>query len=156
MAWTSPRTWTAGEVPTAAIFNSAVRDNLKALTEYAAWTPTITNVTSSTVTARYVSAGKLVMARGVFTLTGAPSGVVTVSLPVTASTVFGTGVHHTIGTVTGLRSGVSYRVGSAYLASATTIGFVSDAAVGAWDATTPVTWVANTDIWAFNILYEAA
>lgn len=31
MAWTAPRTWVAGEVPTAAIFNTHLRDNLLAL-----------------------------------------------------------------------------------------------------------------------------
>lgn len=31
MAWTTPRTWVAGEVPTAAIMNTHVRDNLNAL-----------------------------------------------------------------------------------------------------------------------------
>lgn len=31
MAWSTPRTWTAGEIPTAAIFNAHVRDNLLAL-----------------------------------------------------------------------------------------------------------------------------
>ena len=28
MAWTTPRTWVVGEVPTAAIMNTHVRDNL--------------------------------------------------------------------------------------------------------------------------------
>lgn len=155
MAWTSPRTWASGEVPTAAIFNSHVRDNMKAQTEWAAWTPTITNVTSSTVTARHISVGKLVMARAVFTLTAAPTGTVTVSLPTTASTTFGTGIHMTIGTVIGLRQGVGYRVGSAYLASSTTVGFVEATGASGWNATVPVTW-ANTDVWSFNIFYEAA
>lgn len=31
MAWTTPRTWVAGEVPTAAIMNAHVRDNLQYL-----------------------------------------------------------------------------------------------------------------------------
>ncbi len=31
MAWTTPRTWVAGETPTAAQFNAHVRDNLDAL-----------------------------------------------------------------------------------------------------------------------------
>lgn len=31
MAWTDPRTWSAGEIPTATIFNTHVRDNLNAL-----------------------------------------------------------------------------------------------------------------------------
>lgn len=31
MAWTTPRTWTVGETPTAAVFNTHVRDNLNFL-----------------------------------------------------------------------------------------------------------------------------
>lgn len=122
---------------------------------FAAWTPTISNVTSSTVLARYLEVGDLIVARGRFTLTAAPTGTVTVSLPVTASTAFGTGIQHTIGTVIGLRQGVAYRVGSAYLASATTLGFVNDNVAAGWNASVPVSW-ANTDIWSFNIAYEKA
>ncbi len=33
MAWTAPRTWTTGEVPTATIFNTHLRDNLVAVTD---------------------------------------------------------------------------------------------------------------------------
>lgn len=36
MAWTTPRTWTAGEVVTASMLNTHVRDNTLAL--YGAWT----------------------------------------------------------------------------------------------------------------------
>ena len=31
MAWTTPRTWVSGELVTAALMNSAVRDNLNIL-----------------------------------------------------------------------------------------------------------------------------
>ncbi len=31
MAWTAPRTWVAGEVVTAALLNTHVRDNLQVL-----------------------------------------------------------------------------------------------------------------------------
>lgn len=40
MAWTSPRTWAAAETVTAAIMNAHVRDNLKAMSEWTAYTPT--------------------------------------------------------------------------------------------------------------------
>ncbi len=35
MAWSTPRTWVAGETPTAAQFNAHVRDNLTALSTHA-------------------------------------------------------------------------------------------------------------------------
>ena len=34
MAWTTPRTWTDGEIPTAAILNTHIRDNLNALSTH--------------------------------------------------------------------------------------------------------------------------
>lgn len=48
MVWTNPRTWVAGEKPSAATLNTHIRDNLKALsdawTTYAAtWTAATTN-----------------------------------------------------------------------------------------------------------------
>lgn len=45
MAWTSPRTWVAGETPPASTLNTHIRDNLKAIGDpWAAWTPTWTAV----------------------------------------------------------------------------------------------------------------
>ena len=42
MAWTTPRTWVAAEVPTASIFNTHVRDNLNALAPApTSFTPTL-------------------------------------------------------------------------------------------------------------------
>ncbi len=37
MAWTSPRTWAAGETLTAALLNTHLRDNLNAIREREAW-----------------------------------------------------------------------------------------------------------------------
>ena len=37
MAWTSPRTWAAGETVTAALLNTHLRDNLNAIREREAW-----------------------------------------------------------------------------------------------------------------------
>ena len=35
MAWTTPRTWVVSEVPTAALLNTHLRDNLLALDQHA-------------------------------------------------------------------------------------------------------------------------
>lgn len=45
MAWTAPRTWTPGEIPTATNFNVHVRDNMLALRTRAIATGTFNNVT---------------------------------------------------------------------------------------------------------------
>lgn len=42
MAWTAPRTWVAGETVTAAMLNTHLRDNFKAITDpWTAYTPTL-------------------------------------------------------------------------------------------------------------------
>lgn len=77
MAWTSPRTWTSGEVPTAAIFNTHVRDNLKAIGDaWTAWSPTLvaTTIGNGSTVSRYMQAGKLVHFRHSVTL-GSTSSV---------------------------------------------------------------------------------
>lgn len=48
MVWTSPRTWVAGEKPSAATMNLHIRDNLNALNGYVAKTAD-QSITSSTV-----------------------------------------------------------------------------------------------------------
>lgn len=66
MAFTSPRTWVSGEDVTAALMNTHVRDNLKALTEFQSYTPTWTGATTNPVlgngtkTGAYVQAGDVV------------------------------------------------------------------------------------------------
>ena len=67
MAWTSPRTWVALEIPTAANMNAEVRDNLKAIGD--PWTPytpiwtcdgTAPAIGDGTLTGAYIAAGKLI------------------------------------------------------------------------------------------------
>lgn len=67
MAWATPRTWAAGEHPSAAQFNQDIRDNQLAafplgVTTWTAWTPTLTNMTlgTGTVVAQYQRVGNLV------------------------------------------------------------------------------------------------
>lgn len=68
MAWTTPATWIAGEVLTAAQLNTQVRDNLREIGQTAgvaaAWTdftPTLSGgwaLGNSTYTARYIRTGR--------------------------------------------------------------------------------------------------
>lgn len=159
MAWTSPRTWVAGETVTAALLNTHVRDNEKAIGDpWTSYTPTFTNAgTAPTgVVAKYISAGKLTIVRVAFTLASAPAGIVQVSLPVTASTAYGTGAQARIGGIGAVdTSAATYYQGIAYLASSTTASFISHASATPWTAATPLAW-ASGDIWVFDAVYEAA
>ena len=65
MAWTSPKTFTANSVLTASELNTHLRDNLKAATEWTAYTPTWTatggtpSVGDGSLTGRYIIAGNV-------------------------------------------------------------------------------------------------
>jgi hypothetical protein len=90
MAWTSPRTWAAAETVTAALLNTHVRDNQKAIGDaWTAWTPTVTaetgTFTSASASGQYISAGKLVIWRCVVTVTtvGTAANGLRFTLPVT-------------------------------------------------------------------------
>ena len=109
MAWTTPGTATAGEVLTAAFWNTNVRDNLNELAPLElAWTdftPQLrqgsTNIASTRTFAKYLTVGKTLwaIARVVSTAAGT-SGPIKLSLPsgftlaVTASTttIIGSGI----------------------------------------------------------------
>ena len=105
MAWTSPRTYVAGEVITASILNTDHRDNLKAIGDpWTAYTPTWTGtgfaIGNGTITGAWLSAGKLTLFRFIATIgttttvgTGAysiglPSTAITTNIPVGDLTVF--------------------------------------------------------------------
>ena len=85
MAWTTPRTWIAGEVPDAAMLNLHVRDNLLYLVGDAAWTaPTLTNgwlnFGSGFTVAGYRKIGDLVWLKG--TVKSGTLGAAMFTLPV--------------------------------------------------------------------------
>lgn len=91
MAWTSPRTWIAGEVPPAATWNTHVRDNLLAIGDaWTAWTPTVTATTGTFTTVsgagQYIAVGKLIIWSATVTITtaGTAAGTLLFTLPVTA------------------------------------------------------------------------
>lgn len=93
MAWTSPRTWVSGETVTAALMNTHVRDNLKAIGDaWSTWTPTwaatTTNPTlgNGTLDAAHITAGKLFIFQIDLTIgstTNPGSGTYSFTLPVT-------------------------------------------------------------------------
>ena len=98
--WTAtPRTWVAGEVPTAANFNTDVRDFGRAFADaWTSYTPTLTasttNPTNWTQTGYYMRAGKLVICKFILTAGAsvtAGSGTYRVALPVNASTTISVG-----------------------------------------------------------------
>lgn len=75
MAWTSPRTWVAGEKPSAATMNAHIRDNLLAIGDaWTSYTPTWTGATTNpvlgngTIVGKYLSAGKLTAFRITLTM----------------------------------------------------------------------------------------
>ena len=94
MPYTStPRTWVAGEVPTATHFNDNLRDFARGFTDaWTSYTPTLTasttNPTNWTQTGYYMQVGKLVIAKFDL-LAGASmtpgSGFYRVALPVAAN-----------------------------------------------------------------------
>ncbi len=90
MVWTNPRTWVAGEKPSAATLNQHVRDNFKAIGDaWTAYTPTTTNITltGGTLTGHYSEAGKDIKFRIKFVLGvgSAITGSPTFTLPVNAT-----------------------------------------------------------------------
>lgn len=155
MAWTSPRTWVAGEVLTASLLNTHVRDNLKAIGDaWTAYTPTLTGFTVSASQAYYRAAGKHITVSYVGTLNAAATAEMSVSLPVAAArTPIG---FLPVGVVHALDSGTIRRSGVATLSDADgTLRFFIDNSATAWNATGPFTWASGDQI-AFTITYEGA
>lgn len=87
MAWTSPRSWVTGEVLTAALLNTHLRDQLLELNStQSAWTtytPTLTGFAATINLARFKQTGKIVTVEFKGTLTAVPTGTFTISAPVT-------------------------------------------------------------------------
>lgn len=158
--WTNPRTWVAGEKPSAATFNQHVRDNFLAIgqawTSYSpAWTAATTNPTigNGSIVGSYIQAGKLVIGRIKITVgstTTVGTGAYRFSIPVTASTssddAIGSGVYNDA-------SGTTYSV-SLRLQTSTTFTAVQGG-TGGLTPSSPVV-PANGDIYSFQFTYEAA
>lgn len=157
MAWTSPRTWTAGETVTAALMNVHLRDNLKAIGDpWTLYTPTLTNWTlgNGTLQGEYMQAGKLVHARVIYIVgsTDVPSGTFQVSLPVAAQ---GGMSGESSGHASLFDASASARRLYHALHSGTSNFEVWSDGGAAVTSTVPWTW-ATSDRVAIHAMYEAA
>lgn len=164
MAWSTPSTWVAGAVLTAAQLNAQLRDNLNAAFPLAvdAWTtytPTLVQsgaVTKTATYAKYQRVGRLIVAQVNLAVTGAgtAANAVAIGLPVTAATsdlIVGTG------NLFDQSANLTYK-GLAYLASTTTVWLLAtnttaNTALGV-DAFTAA--LANLDAVRMTVTYEAA
>ncbi len=131
-------------------------------TRWIDWFPTYTNLTlgNGTVTARYVQVGQLVRVfyHLVFGSTTSISGVVTVSLPVTANE----NLYYSAGGVAYLDGTVILVGGYAISTNGTTITLYASnhspttyTLLSALSSTVPFTWTTGDDIY-INLAYEAA
>jgi len=154
MAWTDPpRTWVAGEIPTASIFNVHVRDQLKAIGDaWTAWTPTLSGWTlgNGTLTGAKLTAGKLTIGRVTYTVgsTDTPSGNLAISLPATSAMPTGVAIGQA-GLFDTSASARAFR--AVWQASTTTMQFSTEA-----DAritpTAPWTWATGDAVLATFVI----
>lgn len=160
MAWTTPRTWVAGEVLTAALLNTHLRDNLNAINGiWQAYTPTYTGGfnagSGATLVGRWTQIGKTVHFRARITLgTGFTIGSAAgLSLPVNYNnTTANSNVFSVLGS-TGVNTWLGGASTSSTACSAYIIG--TNGQAGAITSTQPFVWKA-TDTLDVTGTYEAA
>lgn len=166
MPYTStPRTWVAGEVPTATHFNDNVRDFARGFTDaWTSYTPTLTASTTDptnwTQTGYYMQVGKLVHVKGILTAGGsmtAGSGTYRIALPVNANTtilncpVSGSFLLFDNSSSNLMSHAVGYTNTATYISLQYGTGGTRAYVTGA----VPWTWAANDTI-QFAFTYEAA
>lgn len=169
MAWTSPKTWAAGAILTAAELNQQVRDNLKALGDpWTAYTPSWTAVTTNpvlgngTIVGAYIQTGQLVSFRAQITMgstTTYGSGAYLISLPV-APKVTGSLQWNFDGIISDASPGGLYPLMGVLQGAGSAIDLRVDPATAGnnlrgCSATVPITF-ATGDIIAIQGIYEAA
>lgn len=156
MAWTNPRTWLTGEVLTAALLNTHLRDNLLELngatSGWAVWAPELTNL-AGTVTAKYKQIGKLVVCECFVVLTAVPTGNFQIAPPVAVKTKQDV---LSVGTAMSVVAAGGSSLGSVeFPVSYNGLIGIRGPGVGIWGAATPGVWAAN-DQFGFTAVYEAA
>lgn len=165
MAYTTPRTWVAGEFVDDAMLNEQVRDNLNAafplgVAAWTSFTPSLTQsgaVTKTVTTARYQRVGRLIIAEVYLTCTGSGTAAnpVIVGLPVTASGPIDTLVG--VGRVYDSSATARYEA-SVGLRSTTTVHFfpTSTTVADVLGNTAFTAALASGDQVHYKIAYEAA
>lgn len=161
ISWTSPRTWVAGETVTAALLNTHIRDNEKAIGDpWTSYTPTWTGTSNpaignGTIAGKYMAAGKLIHYRIQVTMgstTTYGTGNWNLTLPVAPA---GLSTFATLGGASGYDSSAS----SAFMLmpifnGGSTFILINPSSAGT-SATSPFTW-ASGDILSISGTYEAA
>lgn len=132
------------------------------LLAWTAFTPTLTNITKGTGPTEayhYAQLGKIVIARYKLVLgtSGAVTGLMTFTLPVTASS-------NAVNQITNVLlsdSGTTLNPGTATIATTTTVTLQAQNAGGTYlysvatSATIPFTWAVNDGVY-FTLIYQAA
>ena len=163
MAWTTPGTATAGEVLTAAFWNTQVRDNMVELaplftgfTDYSA-TQAFTNFTkgNGTVQARYLKIGRLVLWQG-YVILGSTSSLTSSYLYATLPFVMQSSLGY-VGVANFGDAGTRDYPGAVVSDANTRVYFVhaESGNFGGVNNTNPFTWATNDSI-RWTMLYEAA
>lgn len=153
MTWTSPRTWVAGEKPTAATMNTHIRDNLLELYAgggggWTSYTPTIVGSAAPTLDCRYIrTGGKMVTVEVSITLTAVVTANLSMSLPTTAATAMNSalGAVEMLDVSAGLERLGVFEI----LSGLSTVRFSYENATPARvtaAATTPFTWASGDQI----------
>jgi len=165
MAWTTPRTWSTGEVVTASIMNTHIRDNLNAAfpngavsSAWTTFTPTLTQsgtVTKTVTYASYMKIGRLVIANVLLAVTGSGTGGngVKVGLPVTAAQAgnMACGSFWIIDS-----SAVTNYTGVAELDSTSVVKGVANAQSSELGSASFTAALASGDTVSYAVMYEAA
>lgn len=157
---TTPRTWAAGEVVTATYMNTEVRDAFAGIqSAWTSYTPTWTNLTvgNGTVAAYYMRVGKTIHARCriVWGSTTSATSAIGASLPVTPSSAYN--LYDAVGVGT-LMNGPTAGSTDRYACTAALLSTSSVYLIQGNSAVTnavPFTF-ASSDVWTFNVTYEAA
>jgi hypothetical protein len=164
----TPKTWSSGDVLTAAQLNAELRDALLAAFPLAggvgvwtSFTPTITQsgaVTKTVTYARYFRIGRLIIAQAKLDLTGAGTAAndVTIStLPATAA--FGTTMEIGTGVIYDASATLAYKA-TVMLVSTTQIRFrpANTTTSGTLGSDTFTAALASGDVISFSIMYESA
>lgn len=162
MAWSTPRTWSTGELVTAAHLNQELRDNLAAafplgVDAWTAYTPTLTQsntVTKTVARAVYTRVGRLITCTFYLAVTGSGTAgnTVVAGLPVeaaSANSMNGAGQIFDTSTTT--------RYGGLWIGSgATAVVLAGDWAGASGWGVNPNVALASGDVITGTITYEAA
>lgn len=164
MAYSSPRTWTTGELVTAAMLNQDIRDNQNAafplgVAAWTTYTPSNTNITvgNGTQTASYTRVGRVIVFKYhlVWGSTTSYGGQIEVGLPVAAVGA----ISQVLGSALLVDAATRVYVATARLDTASgsqaIVGHTESGGAGSVDATNPFTWTTN-DVLSVTGTYEAA